>query len=278
MLRRRRPLLRAAAVGGTAYAVGRRGGRQREQAQSAEDEQNQRIADLEQQQQPPPQAAPPAASARAGPGSGAVHDRPAQPAQRTASAGRAERRGVRRGQGQAARRLNRGARLSPGHPGSGRGTGTGTTTPGSCTTPTPTGPNCTAWPPSTRARCASWSICGSPRPAPTVPSRWTTGPAGGTQHTPAAAHQPARSLHLQPGHGGHPRAPGGEHPRPSHRGAGGHPRPWRAGRAVRSRGQRVVVDASGTPYVDLERQAAAMPPASSRRQRCGEAGKTGRTQ
>ena len=70
MLRRRRPLLRAAAVGGTAYAVGRRGGRQREQAQSAEDEQNQRIADLEQQQQPPPQAAPPAPAPAPAPAAG----------------------------------------------------------------------------------------------------------------------------------------------------------------------------------------------------------------
>jgi Short C-terminal domain len=58
MLRRRRPLLRAAAVGGTAYAVGRHSGRQREEAAQAEAEQNQRLADLEQQQQyqqPPPQ-------------------------------------------------------------------------------------------------------------------------------------------------------------------------------------------------------------------------------
>jgi putative oligomerization/nucleic acid binding protein len=62
MLRRRRPLLRAAAVGGTAYAVGRHSGRQREEAAQAEADQNQRIADLEQQQyqQPPPQQAPPA--------------------------------------------------------------------------------------------------------------------------------------------------------------------------------------------------------------------------
>ena len=67
MLRRRRPLLRAAAVGGTAYAVGRHSGRRREEQAYAESEQNQRIADLEQQQyqqqqyqQPPPQQAPPA--------------------------------------------------------------------------------------------------------------------------------------------------------------------------------------------------------------------------
>ena len=64
---RRRPLLRAAAVGGTAYAVGRHSGRQREEAAQAEADQNQRLADLEQQQyqqqqyqQPPPQQAAPA--------------------------------------------------------------------------------------------------------------------------------------------------------------------------------------------------------------------------
>jgi hypothetical protein len=62
-------LLRAAAVGGTAYAVGRHSGRQREEAAQAEADQNQRIADLEQQQQyqqPPPQQyqqPPPAAPA-----------------------------------------------------------------------------------------------------------------------------------------------------------------------------------------------------------------------
>jgi hypothetical protein len=62
MLRRRRPLLRAAAVGGTAYAVGRHSGRQREEAANAEADQDQRLADLEAQQaapaqyqQPPPQ-------------------------------------------------------------------------------------------------------------------------------------------------------------------------------------------------------------------------------
>jgi len=68
MIRRRRPLLRAAAVGGTAYAVGRHSGRQREEAAQAEADQDQRIADLEQQQQyqqpppPPPQQAAPAGS------------------------------------------------------------------------------------------------------------------------------------------------------------------------------------------------------------------------
>jgi len=71
MIRRRRPLLRAAVVGGGAYAAGRHMGRRAEEAQYAEDEQNQRLADLEAQQQqaqyqqpppqyqqPPPQAAP----------------------------------------------------------------------------------------------------------------------------------------------------------------------------------------------------------------------------
>jgi len=73
---RRRPLLRAAAVGGTAYAVGRSSGRRREEAAQAEADQNQRIADLEQQQyqQPPPQQQqyqqpppPPPQAAPAGP-------------------------------------------------------------------------------------------------------------------------------------------------------------------------------------------------------------------
>jgi hypothetical protein len=71
MLRRRRPLLRAAAVGGTAYAVGRSSGRRREEAAQAEADQNQRLADLEQQQyqQPPPQyqQPPPQQAAPAGP-------------------------------------------------------------------------------------------------------------------------------------------------------------------------------------------------------------------
>jgi hypothetical protein len=59
MIRRRRPLLRAAAVGGTAYAVGRHSGRQREEAAQAEADQDQRIADLEQQQQQPQYQQPP---------------------------------------------------------------------------------------------------------------------------------------------------------------------------------------------------------------------------
>lgn len=66
MFARRRPLLRAAAVGGGAYMVGKsRARRQDEQAQMQAD-QDQRIGDLEQQQsyqQPPPQQAPPPAAA-----------------------------------------------------------------------------------------------------------------------------------------------------------------------------------------------------------------------
>ena len=45
---RRRPLLRAAALGGT-FAVGRSMGRAAQQRQYGEDEQNERIASLEQQ-------------------------------------------------------------------------------------------------------------------------------------------------------------------------------------------------------------------------------------
>ena len=60
MIRRRRPLLRAAAIGGGAYAVGRSTGRRREEQANAEADQDQRIADLEQQQQAPPPPPPPA--------------------------------------------------------------------------------------------------------------------------------------------------------------------------------------------------------------------------
>jgi hypothetical protein len=71
MFARRRPLLRAAVVGGGAYAAGRHMGRQAEQRDYAEAEQNQRLGDLEQQQQhaPPPQQqyAPPPQQAPEGP-------------------------------------------------------------------------------------------------------------------------------------------------------------------------------------------------------------------
>jgi hypothetical protein len=56
MFRRRRPLLRAAVVGGGAYAAGRSMGRRAEQRGQAEDEQNERIGDLEHQQAAPPAA------------------------------------------------------------------------------------------------------------------------------------------------------------------------------------------------------------------------------
>jgi hypothetical protein len=63
---RRRPLMRAAVVGGGAYMAGKHMARKSEETAYAESEQNQRIADLEAQQQqgqyqqppppPPPQA------------------------------------------------------------------------------------------------------------------------------------------------------------------------------------------------------------------------------
>ena len=64
---RRRPLLRAAVVGGAAYHVGKKSA----QSQQAEADQNAQIAELQQQQAqqpyaPPPQAAPAAAPATGG--------------------------------------------------------------------------------------------------------------------------------------------------------------------------------------------------------------------
>ena len=68
MFMRRRPLMRAAVVGGGAYAAGRSIGRRAEQRGQAEDEQNERISDLEQQQAPAaPAPPPPQAPAAAGP-------------------------------------------------------------------------------------------------------------------------------------------------------------------------------------------------------------------
>jgi Short C-terminal domain len=72
MFRRRRPLLRAAVVGGGAYVAGKHVARRQEDQAQMEADQDQRISDLEQQQasQPPPsyqqpqptyQEAPPAA-------------------------------------------------------------------------------------------------------------------------------------------------------------------------------------------------------------------------
>jgi Short C-terminal domain len=53
MFRRRRPLLRAAVVGGGAYVAGRSLGRRAEQRDQAEEDQDQRLSQLEQQQAPP---------------------------------------------------------------------------------------------------------------------------------------------------------------------------------------------------------------------------------
>jgi hypothetical protein len=64
MFIRRRPLMRAAVVGGGAYVAGRSMGRRAEQRQQVEEEQNQRISDVEQQQAPPaPQEQAPDAAA-----------------------------------------------------------------------------------------------------------------------------------------------------------------------------------------------------------------------
>ena len=61
MFRRRRPLLRAAAIGGGAYVAGKHVARQRDARDQAEYDQNARLDDLEQQQAPAP-AAPAAVS------------------------------------------------------------------------------------------------------------------------------------------------------------------------------------------------------------------------
>jgi len=73
MMRRRRPLLRAAAIGGTAYVAGKHMERNAQEQAGAEAEQDQRISDLEAQQAPPqqyqqaPPQQPPPAAAPAGP-------------------------------------------------------------------------------------------------------------------------------------------------------------------------------------------------------------------
>ena len=58
---RRRPLLRAAVVGGGAYMAGKHVARRQEQQAYQEADQDARLSDLEQQQAPPPsyQQAPP---------------------------------------------------------------------------------------------------------------------------------------------------------------------------------------------------------------------------
>ena len=79
MFMRRRPLLRAAAVGGTAYVAGKHMANKANDQAAYEAQQDQRISDLESQQQAPPdqqyqqappqyqQAPPPAAPAAAAP-------------------------------------------------------------------------------------------------------------------------------------------------------------------------------------------------------------------
>jgi len=59
MIMRRRPLLRAAVVGGGAYLAGKNVARRQQEQESAESMQNQRIQDREQQPaQVPPQGSP----------------------------------------------------------------------------------------------------------------------------------------------------------------------------------------------------------------------------
>ena len=62
MFMRRRPLLRAAAVGGGAYMAGKHMARKQDDQYAADADQEQRISDLEAQQQQQQQAAPAAAA------------------------------------------------------------------------------------------------------------------------------------------------------------------------------------------------------------------------
>ena len=66
MFRRRRPLLRAAAVGGGAYVAGKRVAQRQAGQESQDAEQDGRISDLEQQQGTAPPAAAPAAEPAGG--------------------------------------------------------------------------------------------------------------------------------------------------------------------------------------------------------------------
>jgi putative oligomerization/nucleic acid binding protein len=72
MMRRRRPLMRGAMVGGMGYMAGKSGANRSAQESSQE----QRLAELESQQQAPPSAPPPAAPApaAAAPAGGSVID------------------------------------------------------------------------------------------------------------------------------------------------------------------------------------------------------------
>jgi membrane protease subunit (stomatin/prohibitin family) len=62
MFMRRRPLLRAAAVGGGAYMAGKHMARKQDDQYAADADQDQRINDLESQQQQPQQQQPAAAA------------------------------------------------------------------------------------------------------------------------------------------------------------------------------------------------------------------------
>ena len=68
MFVRRRPLLRAAVVGGGAYVAGKHMANKANEQAAYQADQDQRISDLEQQQQyaPPPQQAPPPAAPSGG--------------------------------------------------------------------------------------------------------------------------------------------------------------------------------------------------------------------
>ena len=67
MFRRRRPLLRAAVVGGGAYMAGKSHARHSMERQQSEEDQDSRIGDLEQQQAPAQAPAPAQSSAQSSP-------------------------------------------------------------------------------------------------------------------------------------------------------------------------------------------------------------------
>jgi predicted flap endonuclease-1-like 5' DNA nuclease len=71
MIRRRRPLLRAAAVGGGAYVAGKRKAWRQAEEQQAYEDQDARISQLEQQQAAPPAAPAPAPAPDRQPGTAA---------------------------------------------------------------------------------------------------------------------------------------------------------------------------------------------------------------
>ena len=112
MFRRRRPLLRAAAVGGGAYIAGKSVARRRAAAGTA----GGRAGRAARQ---PGAAAGPGRSGCSGPSGAAVDGRSNQPARDLASAGRADRRRIRRRQGPAAWRLGVAAAARRGPAGTG---------------------------------------------------------------------------------------------------------------------------------------------------------------